>query len=111
MPPMMEKIKDFFRFLGAAWTGGFHGKIGVLCAIFAAFMFFRIFFGEVTVQRFVINIWRLNAEQQHLAQETAKLESLQKHIQLLQGYSPDYVEELGLKYLNIGDPRTKILKI
>jgi hypothetical protein len=29
----------------------------------------------------------------------------------LQNYSPDYVEELGLKYLNIGDPKTKILKI
>lgn len=111
MPLMKEKIKNFFRFLGAAWTGGIRGKIGILCAVFAAFMFFRIFFGEVTAQRFVINIWRLNAEQEQLDKEVAKLETYQKHIKLIQGYSPDYVEELGLKYLNVGDPKAKILKI
>ena len=38
-------------------------------------------------------------------------DDLNKHIELLQNYSPDYVEELGLKYLNIGDPQVKILKI
>lgn len=79
--------------------------------MFAAFMFVRIFLGDVNIQRFVINIWRLNAEQQELATETAKLESLRRHIDLLQNYSADYVEELGLKYLNIGAPDFKILKI
>lgn len=111
MPPMKEKIKNFFGFIGAAWTGGIRGKIGILFAVFAAFMFVRIFWGEVNVQTFVINIWRLNTEQQQLAAEQEKLQSLQRHIELLQGYSADYVEELGLKYLNIGDPKIKILKI
>jgi cell division protein FtsB len=108
---MREKIKNFFRFLGRAWAGGMRGKIGILCAVFALVMLFRIFLGEVSVQRFAMNVWRLNAEQQQLARERAKLETLQKHIDLIQGYSPDYVEELGLKYLNIGDPAVKILKI
>ncbi|MBR1380736.1 MAG: hypothetical protein IJ560_04090 [Alphaproteobacteria bacterium] len=108
---MKEKIKNFFVFLGHAWSGGIHGKIGILCIMFAAFMFVRIFLGDVNIQRFVINIWRLNAEQQELATETAKLESLRRHIDLLQNYSADYVEELGLKYLNIGAPDFKILKI
>ncbi|MDR1337813.1 MAG: hypothetical protein LBJ73_02170 [Rickettsiales bacterium] len=108
---MRKKIKDFFGFLGRAWAGGFRGKIGVLSAIFAAFMFVRIFWGDVNVQKFVVNIWRLNAEQEQLNRETAKLETFRKHIKLIQDYSPDYVEELGLKYLNIGDPRAKILKI
>lgn len=108
---MKEKIKNFFGFIGAAWTGGIRGKIGILFAVFAAFMFVRIFWGEVNVQTFVINIWRLNTEQQQLAAEQEKLQSLQRHIELLQGYSADYVEELGLKYLNIGDPKIKILKI
>ena len=108
---MKEKIKNFFGFLGRAWAGGIRGKIGVLCALFAAFMFFRLFFGEVSVQRFVINIWRLNAEQQQLAAEQSKLATIENHIRLIQSYSPDYIEELGLKYLNIGDPGVRILKI
>ena len=111
MPNMWEKIKNFFGFLGRAWTGGVKGKLGIVFTLFAAFMFVRIFWGEVNVQKFIINIWRLNGEQQQLAAEKSKLEKLQRHTELLQGYSPDYVEELGLKYLNIGDAKVKILKI
>lgn len=108
---MYEKIKNFFGFIGRAWVGSIRGKVGVLFALFAAFMFVRIFWGEVNVQKFVVNIWRLNTEQQQLAAEQEKLNALQRHIDLLQNYSPDYVEELGLKYLNIGDAQIKILKI
>lgn len=107
---MKTKIKNFFGFLWRAWTGGTRGKIGILFTIFAAFMFVRIFWGQVNVQTFIINIWRLDAEQQTLAAEQDKLDAINRHIQLLQGYSPDYVEELGLKYLNLGDSKSKILK-
>lgn len=108
---MKEKIKNFFGFIGRAWVGGIRGKAGILFTLFAAFMFVRIFWGEVNVQKFVMNIWRLNEEQQQLATEREKLDTLQRHINLLQSYSPDYIEELGLKYLNVGDAKTKILKI
>lgn len=111
MPSMKEKIKNFFGFIGRAWSGGWHGKFGVLATIFAAFAFIRIFWGDVNVQNFIINIWRLNDEQEQLVMEQNKLDAINRHIELLQGYSADYVEELGLKYLNIGDPDTKILKI
>ncbi|MBQ8294200.1 MAG: hypothetical protein IJX89_02335 [Alphaproteobacteria bacterium] len=108
---MKGKIKNLFGFMGRAWRGGAHGKMGIVFTLFAAFMFVRMFFGDVNIQKFVINIWRLGGEQEQLAAETEKLESLHRHIELLQGYSPDYVEELGLKYLNVGDPNVKILKI
>lgn len=108
---MKEKIKNFFGFIGRAWSGSFRGKIGILLCVFAAFMFVRIFWGEVNLQNFVINIWRLNAEQEQLMAEQEKLNTINKHIELLQGYSADYVEELGLKYLNVGDPKIRILKI
>lgn len=107
----MGKIKNLFGFMGRAWAGGIRGKVGILFAIFAAFMFVRIFWGEVNVQKFIINIWRLNTEQHQLATQIDELTALQRHIELLQQYSPDYVEELGLKYLNIGDAEIKILKI
>ena len=108
---MKEKIKNLFGFLWRAWTGGFRGKLGILFALFAAFMFLRIFWGDVNVGRFVANIWNLNTEQNQLAEQMTELETLNRHIGLLQSYSSDYVEELGLKYLNIGDPKVKILKI
>ncbi len=111
MPLMKEKIKNFFGFIRRAWSGGWHGKIGVVATIFAAFAFIRIFWGDVNVQNFIINIWRLNDEQEQLVMEQKKLDGINRHIELLQGYSADYVEELGLKYLNIGDPDIKILKI
>lgn len=111
MPPMKEKIKNFFSFIGRAWSDGIYGKIGIFLMIFAVFMFIRMFWGEVNIQRLIINIWRLNGEQEQLVAEQKELEAIKRHIELLQGYSADYVEELGLKYLNIGDPKVKILKI
>ncbi len=111
MTPMKGKIKNLFKFIGRAWSGGIRGKAGILLTIFAAFTFVGIFFGDVSIQKFVVNIWRLDAEQTQLAAEQDKLSKLKRHIELLQGYSPDYVEELGLKYLNIGHPKVKILKI
>ncbi|HOY47690.1 MAG TPA: hypothetical protein PLZ05_03790, partial [Alphaproteobacteria bacterium] len=108
---MWDKIKKLFEFMGRAWTGGIRGKLGIFTAFFALFMFVRIFFGEVSIQKFVINIWRLNDEQQQLAVEQKKLDTLKHHIELIQNYSPDYIQELGLKYLNLGSPGSKVLRV
>lgn len=108
---MKEKIKNFFGFIGRAWAGGWRGRVGILCALFAVFTFIRMFVGDTNIQRFVMNAWHLNQERAELAQQTQKLDELRHHIQLLQDYSPDYIEELGLQYLNIGDAKYKILRI
>lgn len=107
---MKEKIKNFFGFIGRAWRAGWRGKLGLAMLMFALFMFVRIFIGDVCVQKFIMNIWELNKEQQQLATERQRLDTLNQHIELIQGYSSDYVEELGLRYLNMGDPETRILK-
>ncbi len=108
---MKEKIKNFFGFIGRAWSDGIFGKFGIVMLVFALFIFVRMFWGDVNVQKLIINVWRLHGEQEQLAAEQEKLQKIQRHIELLQGYSADYVEELGLKYLNIGDAKYKILKI
>lgn len=108
---MKEKIKNFFGFIGRAWSDGIYGKFGIVMLVFALFIFVRMFWGDVNVQKLIINVWRLHGEQEQLATEQEKLQKIQRHIELLQGYSADYVEELGLKYLNIGDAKYKILKI
>lgn len=111
MPFMKEKIKKLFNFMGSAWSGGARGKLGIVLTLFAGFMFIGLFWGDVSLQRFGYNLWQLNKESEHLATEQSALNELHQHIKLLQNYSPDFVEELGLKYLNIGDPKAKILKI
>ena len=102
---MKEKIKNFFGFIGRAWSDGIYGKFGIVMLVFALFIFVRMFWGDVNVQKLIINVWRLHGEQEQLAAEQEKLQKIQRHIELLQGYSADYVEELGLKYLNIGDAK------
>ena len=107
----MEKIKNFFNFLGRAWTGGSRGKLGVIFAVFALFMFIRMFLGDMNIQRFVINAWNLNRERAELATRQDVRDTLEHHLELLRNGSPDYIEELGLQHLNIGDPKYRILKI
>ncbi len=108
---MKGKIKNLFSFIGRAWSGGIRGKLGVALTAFAAFMFIGLFWGDVNIQKFTMNVWHLRQAQSQLTAEQGNLNNINKHIELLQGYSADYIEELGLKYLNIGDPKTKILKI
>lgn len=107
---MKEKIKELLKFIVGGWRAGLRGKIGVICMIFACVMFARLFWGDVSIQNFVINIWRVDKEQTLLAKEQKKLDLTNHQIKLLQDHSPDYVEELSQKYLNMGAPDLRILK-
>lgn len=111
MTRMKEKIKNFFGFIGRAWTGGTHGKLGIVFTVVATLMFIRMFMGNMNIQRFVMNAWNLNHERAELAERQVVREKLEHHLELLRNASPDYVEELGLQYLNIGDAKYRILKI
>ena len=64
------------------------------------------------MQSFVMNAWRLNNERAELAIAQEKLSEIQRHIYLLQhpNNSSDYIEELGLRVLNVGNPEFKELK-
>ncbi len=109
---MKEKIKTFFAFLGRAWTAGSRGKWGIVLMLLALFCFVRLFCGTRNVQSFIMNAWRLNRERAELAVEQQKLSEIQHHIYLLQhpNNSSDYIEELGLQTLNMGNPEFKELK-
>lgn len=107
---MWEKIKNFFSFIKSAWVNGARGKWGILFMIIALFFFVRLFCGTQNIQGFVINAWHLNRDRATLESEQQKLAQIQHHIYLLQHNSDDYIEELGLKTLNLGDPEFKELK-
>ena len=109
---MKEKIKNFFEFVKRAWAAGPRGKFGFILMLLSVFFFVRLFMGTQNIQSFVINMWNLNHAKQELTLAQNNLKKLQQHIYLLQhpNNSADYIEELGLKTLNLGDPKFKELK-
>ena len=107
---MKEKIKNFFEFVKSAWVAGPRGKIGIGLLLLSLFFLVRLFYGTQNVQSFIVNAWTLNRARNELNVAQKELEHLQHHIYLLQHHSSDYVEELGLKTLNLGDPDFKELK-
>ena len=110
MGDMIGKVKDLLSFLWNSWRDGTNGKIGVLCILFSILIFGRLLFGEVSLHRLIGNRWHLQDEIVQMNTEREKLEALEKHIQLIQTRSPDYVEEIAGKHLNIGSPKVKILR-
>jgi cell division protein FtsB len=109
---MKEKIKNFFEFVKSAWFAGPRGKWGIIFMLLSLFFFVRLFCGTQNVQSFIINAWHLKQERIELANAQQQLQQTQHHIYLLQhpNSSKDYVEEIGLKTLNLGDPDFKELK-
>ncbi len=109
---MKEKIKNFFAFVKSAWVAGPRGRWGVIFMILALFFFVRLFFGAQNIQSFIINTWHLNRERVELANAQKQLQKIQHHIYLLQhpNSSSDYIQELGLQTLNLGDSDFKELK-
>ena len=109
---MKEKIKNFFAFLKSAWVAGPRGKIGIILMLLSIFFFARLFYGTRNIQSFVINAWHLNRERTELAIAQKQLQQIQNHIYLLQhpNSSSDYIQELGLQTLNLGDADFKELK-
>ena len=109
---MKEKIKNLFAFLGRAWVAGSRGKIGIILMLLSLFLFIRLFCATSSVQSFAINAWHLKHERAELALAQKQLQQLEHHIYLLQhpNNSSDYIEELGLQTLNLGDSEFKELK-
>lgn len=108
---MKEKIKNLLAFMGRAWRTSWKGKIAVLTTIFLVFKLCEFFSNKSSIQQFIINFWRLNEARQELVVAQAKLDKINHHLELLNENSCDYIQELGLTKLNIGDRDIKILKI
>ena len=85
---------------------------GIIFMLFAIFLFARLFYGTQNLQGFVVNAWHLKHEHVELEIAQKQLKQAQQHIYLLQhpNSSSDYIEELGLQTLNLGDPEFKELK-
>lgn len=109
---MKEKIKELLSFIKKSLSMSLQGKLGFLCLLLSIFFFVRLFCGEASIQRFLVNIWDLKNKQTELISAQADLQQLQHHVYMLQhpNSSSDYIEEVGLKVLNLGNPNLKELK-
>ena len=111
---MKEKIKNLFLFIQSAWQSSSRGKMGLLLVVVGIYFFIGLFCGTRNVQSFVANSWRLHQQRKELSIEQKRLDKIEHHVKLLQhpnaGGRADYIEELGLKNLNFGDPNFKELK-
>jgi Fe-S cluster assembly iron-binding protein IscA len=67
-------------------------------------------FGDISIQKIIGDKFKLQREEIQLTEEREKLRLMERHINLLQNRSPDYVEELAQKHLNIGNPNVRVLK-
>jgi len=107
---MIQKVKELFAFFMRAWGAGRRGKIGILMLLFAILFFVRMFMGHATVQGLVRDYWGLERARAQLVAEQKTLYSIEKQIRLIQIHSPDFITELSQQHLNMGDPRTRILR-
>ncbi len=108
---MLTKIKNLFGVLSRTFISGFQGFFGVVFIIFATIMFSGLFWGDVSIQKYIYQEFVLIRKDAELEKHTEKLNELKLHNDLIMNASPDYLEEIGLKQLNKGTPDTKILKI
>ncbi|MDR0319787.1 MAG: septum formation initiator family protein [Rickettsiales bacterium] len=107
---MFGKIKQLLEFLRLALRGGWQGVIGALLIPLALWLLFAAVFDEGGLVQ-LVKLSRAEARMERVvAEKRAKLDDLNLHIGLLNNRSPDYMEELIQKRLNMAEQGTKVLK-
>ncbi|MDR2685366.1 MAG: hypothetical protein LBB23_01170 [Rickettsiales bacterium] len=107
---MNRKIKELLEFLRLALLGGWQGFVGILLIPFAVYILYHIVFADGGVLNL---IHKLRAEERvssEIEDKRARLNDLNMRINLIKNHSPDYIEELMIKHLNMADPNVKVLK-
>lgn len=107
---MWQKIKSvllvFVRGAFSSWKG-FLGAVMIVASIY---LFTGLFTGIASVQNYIKNARALNKADDKIAAIRSELETTNRHIKLLLDHSPDFVSEMAVKYLNLGDPNAKVIK-
>lgn len=107
---MTQKIKQLLEFLRLALRGGARGVIGVLAIPVLIYMLYIAIFADGGLIQLVQKIRAENNMTFVVSEKQARLDNLNMHINLIKSYSPDYIEELVQKHLNMAAPDVRILK-
>ena len=107
---MLGKIKSVAVVFLRGATGGIRGLSGALLFALSVYFLIGLFTGEASVQGYIRNRRALEGTDARIAALQARLDNTNLHIELLQKHSPDFVSEMALKHLNLGDPGVMIVK-
>ena len=107
---MGEKIKSLALTFVRGATGGLQGFIGAALTIISVCFLAGLFTGTTNIQTYFRNRNALGNTDAKIESLQGQLDAANLHIKLIQSHSPDFISEMALKYLNLGDPKMMILK-
>ncbi|MDR0449345.1 MAG: septum formation initiator family protein [Rickettsiales bacterium] len=107
---MFTKIKQLLEFLRLALRSGPAGLLGVLLIPLFLYLLYAAIFAEGGLVQFIQRTRDADRMEQAVAYKRAALGDLNLRIELIKNRSPDYMEELIQKNLNMAAPGTRILK-
>jgi cell division protein FtsB len=107
---MWGKIKSMLGVLLRGTFGGWQGALGALMIGVSLYFSIGLFNGVASIQNYFKNRIALGRADEKIAVLQKQLDAENLHIKLLQEHSPDFISEMALRHLNLGDPKLLILK-
>ncbi|MDR2769886.1 MAG: hypothetical protein LBB08_00370 [Rickettsiales bacterium] len=107
---MWGKIKSAFGILFRGMFASFYGFAGAVLTAISVWLCVGLFTGAANIRSYVRNRRTLRESDAKIAALAKELAKTNMHIKLLQDHSPDFVSEMALQKLNLGDSETMILK-
>jgi len=107
---MRDKIKSAIGIFFRGATSSVQGAFGAALTLLSFYLLFGLFSGDASIQNYISHQRALrtaDAKTRHLADE---LETTERHIELIQRHSPDFISEMAAKHLNLGDPEVMMIK-
>jgi hypothetical protein len=107
---MWGKIKSALAVFFRGAFSGMHGFIGAALIVFSVWLWVGFFTGAANIQNYIRGLRNVGAADARIDALRARLNRTELRIKLLQEHSPDFVAEMGLVHLNLGDPALKEIK-
>ena len=107
---MLEKIKSAFAILFDGTFKSWRGFLGMAMILFSLYFLIGLFTGVASIQHYIRNLRNTKTSDTRISAKQKELSMINLHIKLIQEHSPDFVSEMAIKYLNMGDPNSSIIK-
>ena len=107
---MLGKIKSIIKRVIAATFVSRQGFVGAFLTALAIYFCVGLVTGTANIQNYFRNRATLAQTDAKIADLGRQLEVENRNIKLLQSHSPDFVSEMALRHLNMGDPKIMMIK-
>ena len=93
-----------------ALRDGWRGAVGILAIPLVGYLILNAVLAEGGLIQLVKNTKTETHMARVVAEKTARLDEINLRIDLIKNYSPDYIEELIQRHLNMAAPGVRILR-